>query len=79
MLFAPVAQLDRASPSEGGDCAFESRRVRHEIQPPHGGLIYAVHPAIWTRTRSTMSSREQATRSSMRNECHTADTSVSCE
>ena len=94
---APVAQLDRASPSEGGDCAFESRRVRQkfnrrmaaiwtrgvrqqvdlpndsfgkssrlprsrhecvvrgnppgapEIQPPYGGLIYALHPAIWTR------------------------------
>ena len=28
---APVAQLDRASPSEGGDCAFESRRVRQKF------------------------------------------------
>ena len=26
-----MAQLDRASPSEGGDCAFESRRVRQEL------------------------------------------------
>ena len=78
MLFAPVAQLESIALRRRG------LRVRiapgaPEIQPPHGGLIYAVHPAIWTRTRSTMSSREQATRSSMRNECHTADTPVSCE
>ena len=26
-----MAQLDRASPSEGGDCAFESRRVRQQV------------------------------------------------
>ena len=29
--YAPVAQLDKAPPSEGGDCAFESRRVRHQF------------------------------------------------
>ena len=29
---APVAQLDRALPSEGKGCAFESRRVRHKYE-----------------------------------------------
>ena len=33
LKFVPVAQLDRASPSEGEDCAFESHRG-HIISSP---------------------------------------------
>ena len=44
-FIAPVAQLDRASPSEGGDCAFESRRVHQKLcRRIAGGLIYACAP-----------------------------------
>jgi hypothetical protein len=32
-LSAPVAQLDRALPSEGRGREFESRRVRHQKSP----------------------------------------------
>ena len=39
-----MAQLDRASPSEGGDCAFESRRVRQNKAPRQWGFFLCRNP-----------------------------------
>lgn len=51
MSQAPIAQLDNASASEAGDCAFESRWVRHKYKVTQNATfcIYHGHSAIWTR------------------------------
>ena len=57
---APVAQLDRASPSEGGDCAFESRRVhqdKNKYRRIGGVYFYPRETGVrFERMRSTRSS-----------------------
>ena len=48
---APIAQLDNALPSEGKDCRFESRWVRHEFKKTGfaGFFIRPVNP--WDENR----------------------------